>query len=77
MGKCSVNVGNNSLSRILIAGHNSETGRYDDDSCAGFPGFSKGIIVDRFQMSGMVHVFINRLKIAVRYFIPNGPMCFR
>ena len=75
--KCSVEVGNSIRSKILIAGHRSETGLYEVDSCAGFPGFSNGMIVERFHISGMVQVCRDKLKIVVRYFIPKGPMCFR
>ena len=77
IGKCSVRVGSKILSKIFIAGQRRETGRYEVDSCAGFPGFSSRIIVECFQMSGIVHICIDRLKIEVRYLIPKGPMCFR
>ena len=77
ISRCSVKVGNSIHSKIFIAGHRSETGLYEVDSCAGFPGFSSGMIVERFHISGIVQVCRDRLKIAVRYFIPKGPMCFR
>ena len=76
-GRCVVRVGSRTRSRILIAGHRSDTGRYEVDSSAGLPGFSSGIILDDFQMSGMVLVVSDRLKSEVRYLIPNGPRCLR
>ena len=46
-------VGKRTRSRILIDGQSKVTGRYDVDFSAGFPGFSRGIIVDVFQIAGI------------------------
>ena len=43
----------------------------------GLFGFRRGIIMEFFQMSGIMLVDTDRLKILVRYEIPFGPRCFR
>ena len=44
---------------------------------AGLFGFSKGIMIDFFQMSGIVLVLMEMLKIMVKKAMPLGPRCFR
>ena len=77
IGRDSVREGRMSRSRIFMAGQRRETGRYEVDSSAGLFGFSRGIIIDVFQMAGMELVLIERLKIVVRYRRPWSPRCFR
>ena len=59
-------VGKRQDSIILTEGQSSEIGRYEVLMLLGFPGLSRGMIVDVFQMSGVVHVERDRLKMAVR-----------
>ncbi len=44
---------------------------------AGLLCLRRGIITDFFQMSGMMLVLIEMLKILVRKAMPFGPRCFR
>ena len=60
-----------------MAGHSNDTGRYEVESSAGLPGFSSGMIVDVFHIAGIELVWIDRLKIFVKYFIPEGPRYFK
>ena len=62
---------------ILMAGHSKDTGRYDLDSVGSLPGFSSGMILEVFHISGIWLNLSDRLKMWVRYSIPAGPMCLR
>ena len=64
-------------SRNLIAGHNREAGQYDPESAVGLLGLRRGIMVEDFQMVGMLEVLMDRLNMSVRYLIPFGPRCLR
>ena len=70
-------VGRRILSKILIAGHNRETGRNEVDSCVGLLGFKRGMIVEVFQMAGISQEVMERLKRFVRYSMPLSPRCLR
>ena len=56
-----------SLSSTLIPGQRRETGLYDPDSSASFPGLRRGMITLLFQMVGIVLVATEILKISVRF----------
>ena len=73
----SVSVGKRSLSKIFIAGQRIETGLYESEMLAGLPGLSNGIITEFFQISGIVLVLTEMLKILVRKAMPFGPRCLR
>ena len=60
-----------------MAGQRRETGQYEVDSSAGFLGFSRGIIVDIFQIAGIVLVAVEILKRSVRYCNPLSPKYLR
>ena len=61
IGKFSLREGKISLSKILNAGQSRLTGLYDLDSLASLPGFRRGIIMECFQISGMIQVSMERL----------------
>ena len=77
IGRFLVRVGRRALSRILIPGQSRDTGRLEVDSSAGFPGLRGGLIVEVFQIAGMVLVFKEMLKMSVKYCIPYSPRCFK
>ena len=60
-----------------MAGQRRETGRKEDDSCAGLPGFKSGTIVEVFQIAGILLFERERLKRCVRKITPFSPRCFR
>jgi len=47
------------------------------ESSAGWLGFRRGIIIDVFQMAGMLLEEDERLKRSVRNLVPRGPKFFR
>ena len=61
---------------ILIAGQRRDTGLYDFASLGSFLGFSSGIILEVFQISGIEHCWRDELKSLERYFSPFSPKCF-
>ena len=77
IGRSLVSDGRISCSSVLIAGERSDTGLYDLDSQASFPGFRSGTITDFFQMSGILHCTRVKLKILVRYSVALLPRCLR
>ena len=62
---------------IFIAGQRRETGLYDFASLGSFLGFSSGIILEVFQISGIEHCWRDELKSLDRYFSPFSPKCLR
>ena len=54
--------GRRSRSRTLTEGHRREMGRYPDPELAGLPGFRIGMIVECFQIDGILAVLYDRLK---------------
>ena len=62
IGKVELKIGRRILSRTLMAGQRSETGRKEEDSSAGLLGFRRGTMVDIFQMEGTLLVETDKLK---------------
>ena len=75
--RCSSRVRRMSRSMIFMAGQSSETGRYDVDSSAGLPAFSRGIIREDFHIDGIWLCFRERLNLFVRNPRATGPRCFK
>ena len=65
------------FSSIFMAGQRRDIGLYDELSFAGLPGFSKGMIMELFQIAGIWLFFSDRLNVSVKSCIALGPRCFR
>ena len=76
-GKERVRKGRISFSRILAAGQRREMGRKDLPWTAGLPALRIGMMMAVFQMEGMVAELMERLKMSVRYEMPEGPRFLR
>ena len=53
-GRDCLRKGNSRRSRTLAAGQRREIGRYEVDISAGLPGLRSGMILEVFQMAGML-----------------------
>ena len=52
---------------ILMLGHNRETGLKDVEASDGLLGLRRGIMIEVFQMLGMLPDLAEMLKMSVRY----------
>ena len=60
-------VGRMRRSMILMLGHNRETGLKDVEASDGLLGLRRGIMIEVFQMLGMLPDLAEMLKMSVRY----------
>lgn len=76
-GMLSVMYGSMIFSSVFDMGDMSAIGLYEGPMFVFFPGFGMGIMLDNFQMCGIMLVLSAMLYVCVRYWIASGPKCLR
>ena len=76
-GRLGVMYGRRTFSKVLAIGESSDIGRYDVPTQGSLLGLGIGMILANFHIWGMMLWLRARFNKLVKYWMANGPRCFR